>query len=295
MTTENAPARLSKKYTLAEAVSRFVPDEVESLAVGGMHMHNCPMALVRELIRQKKRIKRLVTSPAASINADMLIGAGLVQEVVTSYLGFEHLGLAPSFRRFASEGRLKVYELDEFTIILGLRAAAANQPFGVLPPGVALSDVTKASPEFYQPVIDPFTGKKALACPPIKPQLALVAVQQGDQYGNGIFKGAAFTDREMINAADTVILQVEQLSPYEQVIKAPLNVTVPGMRVKAVVETRFGCHPTSCHRVYHYDEEHLKVYMQMAATAEGFQEYLQNFILDLAEDQYLVRTQRPAL
>jgi len=198
--------RISKKLELAEAIARFVPDEVASLAVGGMHMHNNPMGLIRELVRQKKRIKRLITSPAACINADLLIGAGLVEEVVTSYLGFEHLGLAPAFRRFSQEGRLKVFELDELTLILALRAGAAGQPFAALPPGVALSDVSKAAPEFYRPLQDPFTGKTALVAPALRPQIALVTCQQADKHGNAIFKGSVFTDREMILAADTVIV-----------------------------------------------------------------------------------------
>ena len=102
----SGPTRHSKQMELAQAIERFVPDGVESLAVGGMHLHNNPMALVRELVRQRKHIKRLITSPAGCLNADLLIGAGLVEEIVTSYVGFEHLGLAPAFRRFAQEGRL---------------------------------------------------------------------------------------------------------------------------------------------------------------------------------------------
>jgi len=295
--TENTPkaARASKKLELAEAVSRYLPDEVESLAIGGMHMHNNPMALIREAVRQKKRIKRLITSPAACINADLLIGAGLVEEIVTSYVGFEHLGLAPAFRRFAQEGKLKVYEIDELTLILGLKATSNGQPFAALSPVLAFSDVSKFSPEFYRPITNPFNGQPAFACPPIKPQIAFIAVQQGDEFGNGILKGAPFIDREMLFAAETVLLQVEQLAPSEQITRNPLQVTVPGMKVSAVVEARFGCHPTSCHRVYHYDEEHLKLYLQMAATNEGFEEYLQKYIIGYSEEEYLKRTQSRTL
>jgi glutaconate CoA-transferase subunit A len=288
---QTRPTRQPKKLDLTEAVSRFVPDEVESLAIGGMHMHNNPMALIRELVRQKKRIKRLITSPAACINADLLIGAGLVGEIVTAYVGFEHLGLAPSFRRFAQEAKLKVYELDELSLILGLRAAASGLPFAALPPGLELSDVTQASPEFYATTTDPFTGRMVLAVPPIKPQIAFVAVQQADQFGNGVFKGGTFTDREMVLAADTVILQAEQMSSPQQLMKTPMQVTVPSMLVTAVVEANFGCHPTSCHRIYHYDEWHLKEYLRLAATDAGFQEYMETYINGKTEAEYLVRTQ----
>ncbi|MEP6775561.1 MAG: hypothetical protein ABJA50_08190, partial [Chloroflexota bacterium] len=46
--------RSSKVLEPEEAIS-LVPAYSESLWVGGMHMHNVPMALVRECIRQGKR------------------------------------------------------------------------------------------------------------------------------------------------------------------------------------------------------------------------------------------------
>ncbi|MEI6043812.1 MAG: CoA-transferase [Chloroflexota bacterium] len=282
--------RTSKQMTLAEAIERYVPDGVESLALGGMHLQNNPMALVRELIRQKKRIKSLITSPAASLSADLLIGAALVEEVITSYFGFEHLGLAPAYRRFCQEGRLKVHELDELTLLLALRAGAAGQPFAALPPSIALSDVVTATPHFYTPVQDPFTGKTVLAAPPLRPKVALVVCQQADKRGNAIFKGSTFTDREMILAAETTILQVEQIIPTSQVTRNPMPVTVPGCLVKAVVPAPFSCHPTACHRFYNYDEAHLKEYLELATTAEGFEAYLQKYVLNQGEVEYLGKT-----
>jgi glutaconate CoA-transferase subunit A len=288
--TNNKPIRHSKQMELAETIEKFVPDGVESLAVGGMHMHNNPMALIRELVRQQKHIKRLITSPAACINADLLIGAGLVEEIVTSYVGFEHLGLAPAFRRLAQAGRLKVLEVDEMSLILGLRAGAAGQPFAPLPHGLELSEVSSANPEFYKPISDPFSGTTYLATPALRPKVALVLCQQADSYGNALFKGSVFTDREMLLAAETVILQVEQVIPTLQLTKNPVPVNVPGHLVNAVVTAPFSAHPTSCHRFYHYDEAHLQEYIQMAATAEGFAAYVQKYFAEGNEHDYIART-----
>ncbi len=283
--------RASKRLELAEAISRFVPDGVASLAIGGMHMHNNPMALVRELVRQQKHIRRLITSPAACINADLLIGAGLVDEIVTSYVGFEHLGLAPAYRRFAQEGRLRVLEVDELTLVLALRAGASNQPFAALPPGVELSDLPGANPEFYQAVTDPFTGRTILAAPAIRPQIALVYASQADRFGNAIYKGAAFLDREIIMASHSTVLQVEQVVSNSQLTSNPLLVTVPSFYVGAVVAASFSCHPTSSHRFYQYDEEHLKEYLKLAATEQGFEEYLEKYIKNSpTEKDYLGQT-----
>ncbi|MBN9387861.1 MAG: CoA transferase subunit A [Chloroflexi bacterium] len=270
--------RPNKRLELAEAIERFVPDGVASLALGGMHMHHNPMGLVRELVRQQKHIRRLITSPAGCINADLLIGAGLVEEIVTSYVGFEHLGLAPAYRRFAQEGRLRVLEVDEMTLVLALRAGVSNQPFAALPPGVALTGLPRANPAFYQPVTDPFTGRTVLATPALRPQVALVYASQADRFGNATYKGAAFLDREIIMASQSVVLQVEQVVSNSQLTANPLQVTVPSFYVDAVVAARFSCHPTSSHRFYQYDTDHLQEYLRLAATEKGFEEYLDKYI-----------------
>src|SRR3712207_1004395 len=101
-----APAggeRRRKVTTLAEAVERHVPRNCPSLIAGGMHLHNMPIALIRELVRQRegRRIDTLRAGPAASLSADLLIGAGMVREAIVSCIGCEHFGLAPAFRRAA--------------------------------------------------------------------------------------------------------------------------------------------------------------------------------------------------
>ena len=284
------PDQLSKQLELSEAIERYVPDNVESLALGGMFMHNNPMALVREVIRQKKHIKRLITSPGGCINADLLIGAGLVEEVVTSYIGFEHLGLAPAFRRAAQENSIKVYELDALSLILALRAGAAGQPFAALPPGLELSDVTRTNPTFYQTVTDPFTGRATLVVPALRPTVTLVLAQQADPPGNLAFKGSVFTDREMIMAAQTSVIQVEQIISTSQLTRNPLLVNLPSYYTTALVQVPFSAHPTASHRFYHYDEDHLKEYLQLAATAEGFQQYFEKYLTAANEVDYLGKT-----
>jgi len=57
------------------------------------------------VIRQQKKVKRLVTSLSAYINADLMIGSGLVEEILTAYVGMEHIGLAPNFRKAVEKRR----------------------------------------------------------------------------------------------------------------------------------------------------------------------------------------------
>ena len=287
--------RKSKVVGVEEAVATLIPDRCESLWVGGMHMHNVPMALVRECIRQGKRFETLYAAPSTSIAADLLIGAGMVDRVVVGYLGFEHLGLAPAFRRVveAGKGTPQVVEADSGSMVLGLQAGAWGQPFAPLPPGIEATSLIDTSPDFYRAVADPFTGGAALAVEAIRPAVALIHCQQADTFGNSIHKGSPFVDRLLAMAARTVIVQVEGLVDTGQILRTPQQTSIPAFLVGAVVLVPFGCHPCSSHRYYNYDEVHLRQYIKSAGTEEGFQEYLRTFVLQPPNhEEYMRRVQQ---
>ena len=259
----------------AEAIERLVPEGTGLLAVGGMHMHNNPMELVRELVRRRHRARRLITSPSASLAADLLIGAGLVDEVATAYIGFEHLGLAPAYRRAAESGTVTVLELCEAAIVHGLYAGAGGLPFTALPAGLELSDVSSANPEHFHTITDPFTGVRVLVAAPLRPDVALIHALAADELGNVFFAGAHFTDRLMAMAAKTVIVQVERMANAGEIAAQPAESVLPGFLVTAVVVAPRGCLPTASHCAYGYDEPALRAYLKLARTEDGFAEYLQ--------------------
>lgn len=287
--------RTSKVMSVSEAINRFMGEHCDSLAIGGMHMHNNPMALIREVIRQKKKIGRLITSPSGSINADLLIGSGQVEEVVTAYVGFEHLGLAPNFRSAVEKNKVKLLEVDEPFLVYGLQAGAGGLPFIPYPAGLEATDLPKHNPEMYRYTTDPYTGKQVMTAAPLKPTVALVHCQEADPYGNAIFLGSEFTDRQMIFAADTVILQVEKVVPSLAEKHGSNKINVPGFLVSAVVEAPFGCHPTSSHTYYTYDEGHLKGYLKACKSPETYSEYFQQYISGIAEVDYAEQVGRDHL
>jgi glutaconate CoA-transferase, subunit A len=281
------------KVTSTDVAIALLPERSESLWVGGMHMHNVPMALVREIIKQGKCFDTLYAAPSASLAADLLIGAGLVDRVVLGYVGFEHMGLAPALRRAAESGsKLEIIEADSGSMVLALQGGAYGQPFVVVPDGLQGTDLPAGSPGWYRPVNDPFTGAQRLAVPAVRPSLALVHCQQADEYGNGIFKGSVFSDRLLAFAADRVIMQVEQLVGNNQVIKYPQQTGIPAFLVHSVVPVNFGCHPTASHRFYNYDDVHIRLYLKAASTEEGFAEYLRQFVLQPdSQEEYMRRVQ----
>lgn len=257
------------------AIEELLPDGAGLLAIGGMHMHNNPMALVREVMRQRRHARRLLTSPSASLAADLLIGAHLVDAVATSYIGFEHLGLAPAYRRGAEAGTVTVIELCEAAIVHGLYAGAGGLPFVALPPGLDLSDVSSANPEHFRAITDPFTGSRVLVAAPLRPDVALIHAAAADERKNVYFAGAHFTDRLMAMAAKKVIVQVERVAEPEEMAAHPAESMLPGFLVSAVVVAPGGCLPTASHGAYAYDEAAIRAYLKLARTETGFTEYLQ--------------------
>lgn len=271
-------ARKSKVISTREAVERFLGDGCRELAVGGMHMHNNPMALIRETVRQGRRVQRLVTSPSADLNADLLIGAGLVEEVLTGYVGFEHLGLAANFRRAVEGGRVRLLEGDEPLIVYGLHAGAGGLPFIPCPRGLELAENRRVNPEYYRETTDPYSGRTVMTVPAIVPEVAFIHCQEADQFGNCVFRGAEFTDRQMAFAAEHVVVQVERLVDTGELQADPKRVGIPGFMVDAVVVEPFGCHPTSSHAYYDYDEAHLKEYLKACKDEQGFRAYLERYV-----------------
>lgn len=259
--------------TLEEAVGLWVASG-STVAVGGMHMTAAPMALVREVVRQSLQIGRLVTSPSASIQADLLIGAGLVSEILSPYVGFEHLGLAPCFRRAIEEGKLRVLECDEGSLTHALYAGAGGLPYIPCPPGIDLTDIPKVNPDFYVRARDPFTGEEGWAVPALRPDVMLLACREADEAGNVAFDRSPFTDRLMALASKRLVVQVERIVGSREMATRPPGVTLPGFLVSAVVVAPGGCRPTAAPGEYGIDEVGTRAYMDAARSPEGFGEYI---------------------
>lgn len=279
----------------SEAVPRWIAPGA-TVGVGGMHMTAAPMSLVREIVRQRIRIGRLVTSPSTSLQADLLIGAGLVEELISPYVGFEHLGLAPAFRRAVEGGFLAVLECDEGSLTHALYAGAGGLPFIPCPPGFDLTDIPKVNPTLYRQVQDPFTLEARWAVAAVRPDVTLVHCAEADESGNVAFGGFPFTDRLMALAGRRVIVQVERVVSQERMAAHPAGTTLPGFLISAIVVAPGGCHPTAAPGYYGRDEDAIQAYLEAARTPEGFQEYVERTILRLDEPAYLeqVRGQQPA-
>src|SRR6266403_3399838 len=108
----------SEIQPLPSAIAEIVKNG-SSVALGLQMEQMIPFAAGHEIMRQKKRDLRLI-GPISDILFDQLIGAGCVKDVVAAWVGNVMMGSAYNFRRAVESGEVRVFNMTNFTIALGL-------------------------------------------------------------------------------------------------------------------------------------------------------------------------------
>lgn len=285
------PIRSSKVVSLREAASS-IPDG-SIVAVGGLSYFGAPMSLVRELIRQSARDLTLITAAVTSIQADLLIAAGAVRKIITPYVSFEELGLAPAFRKAIEAGTIEIVECGEAFLAYGLKAGASGSPFYALPRKIAASDCARVNP-LYKSARDPFTNEEVICVPALRPDVALLHVPSSDHYGNLQSGPLPFMDSLLARASKRVIVSTDHLSHLENDRPSAAGVGLPGFMLDSVVALRGAARPTASAGVYGVDRKEIKRYAASCKSAETLAAYLAEFGDD--EGDYLCRIgAQPAL
>jgi len=264
-----------------------------TLGIGGWIFHGQPMALVRGLIRKGLRDLTLIPAPG-SIAPDMLIGAGCVATTACVFISFEHLGLAPNFRRAAQAGAIKVKEMDGPGIAGGLRAGACDLPYGLIPD--LGTDLPRVNPDGYRPARVQDGGRPLLEVPAIKPDVVLLHGQQADEHGNVQYFGAGYFDLLLAQAAKHVICLVDRIVPSSALKHSARLTKIPSAFVDAVVVSPFGAHPGASSGLYEQDEQHLRAYVAASRDQASFDAYLASHVRGAVdENAYLDRIGAQAL
>jgi glutaconate CoA-transferase subunit A len=270
-------AMIDKLTTLPEAIAH-VPDGA-LLALGGNTLHRGPGAAVHELVRHGKRGLEVVKT-AGAYDVDLLCAAGCVRAVSAGYVGYETpFGMAPAYRRAVESGEVAVKEHACATVIAGLRAAIQGVPFMPVA-GLYGSDVPAA--RGFRLLADPYSGAQVYVVPALRPDVAILHVQEADAAGNARIAGTRFEDLLMAQAADRVILTAERIVDGEQFAADPEAVALPGLLVDAVIEAPRGAWPFSCLPFYDYDGEYLAAWVAAARDPEAARRFIAGRILDPA-------------
>lgn len=265
---------MSKVTTPEDAVAD-IPNGA-TIALGGVHSHNSPMALVNALIRRGIRDLELIPTPSAGAPVDMLIAAGCVRKLHVSYVGLEFLGLAPNFRRAAQDKTVEIVEADEAWVVYGFRAGASRLPFLPLPPLYEGTDLPKVNP-LIRTTTDPYTGKTVTTIPALRADYGLFHAQVADQKGNTQIFGQRRFEDVMAKACDHVIISSDEILDEYAPAPDPRIVSIPGAIVERVAHTPYGAHPLSSPGHYGYDREQLVEYRDLAAANETTK-YLKEYV-----------------
>lgn len=274
-----------KEVVISEVeAGKWVKDGM-TIAVGGFINSLHPMAIVRQIIRNRVKNLTLIGSGSAGLEIDLLIGAGCVKKLICPYVGAEELApLGPIFRSTAQKGELEIWEIDEGQYYAGLRAAIYMLPFHPWRAGVGTS-YPEVNPNFKL-FKDPIKGETLLAIPPIEPELTILHAAYSDPYGNVQHEGSPLNDAILTKAADRTIVEVERIIPNEFVKRCPEKTTVAG--ADAIVPALYGSHPFASPGFYVEDIEHIKEYVTAAtavlkANDRGpLEAYLEKYVYGLA-------------
>lgn len=276
---------MSKLHSMHDAVAKHVPDG-SSVALCLQLEQMIPFAAGHEIIRQKKRGLTLI-GPISDVMFDQLIGAGCVDIIIAAWVGNAMMGSAYNFRRAVEEDGMKVFNMTNFSVALALQAGAMGVPF--LPTRTALgSDITKGNHFFYK-IISPFVPQETLwAVRALNPDVTIVHVQRADAEGNAHCWGNFGIMIEAVRAAKKVIVVAEEIVDREVIASDPNRTVIPGFLVTAVVECRYGAHPSPVQGYYKRDDALFRQYHEQTKTRADNETWLKRWVYEVADrKQYL--------
>jgi len=239
----------------------------------------CAMAAVRALIRRGARDLHLVGVPSVGFQGDMLIGAGCVATLEAAAITIGEFGPAPRFVAAVKAGTLRVIDGTCPAIHAGLQAAEKGIPFMPVR-GIVGSDLL-AHRDDWTVGSDPFdpAGGPLVLVKAIKPDVTLIHAPLADRHGN-VWVGVRREMMVMAHAAATTLVTYEALYDGDLLADAKLAAgTIPALYIGALARAENGAWPVGLFGSYPADEAHLKMYADLAKTDDGFQRYLDTYVL----------------
>jgi len=163
-----------------------------------------------------------------------------------------------------------------------MRAASFGVPFQpIAKAGLQGSDIPKVTG--FKTVLDPYSGEEIMVVPSLKPDWAVIHVNQADRLGNARIFGSPFWDPIVTRAAKRVIVLAEEIVPTETFVENPGLTLIPAFMVTAVVNSPRGARPGSCSPNYEIDEAAVWRYLDLLKSPDGLSRHLEE---ERAQDHY---------
>jgi glutaconate CoA-transferase subunit A len=267
-------------FQLAKSIDEVIePIRDGCLLVVPREVSGVPMGATRALIRRGVKRLQLVALPTSSLQADLLIGAGCVETLETSAVSLGEFGPAPRFTAAVVSGSIKMKDATCPALHAALQASEKGVPFMPLR-GLVGSDVLKYRDD-WKVIESPFaSGDPIVLLPAIKPDVALIHAPMADRLGN-VWIGRQRELATMAHAAHKTIATVEKIHDGNLLDDPTLAAgTLPGFYVETIAIDERGAWPLGLPDFYPADSDHLAEYARMAATVEGFADYLERYVYE---------------
>jgi glutaconate CoA-transferase subunit A len=235
------------------------------------------MEATRALVRRGVKDLHLVATPAAGLQADLLIGAGCVAVVESAGITLDEYGQAPAFGRAVTTGAIKVMDTTCPAVLAALQASEKGIPFIPLR-GLIGSDLVRYRDD-YKVIDNPFAeDDPVVLLPAIVPDVALFHAPMADRNGN-VWIGKQMELKMISHAAKKTIVTVEEF--YDGNLLADDRMaagTVPALYMSGIALAEKGAWPLGLPGAYDVDGDHMAKYAGLARTEDGFAQYLMNHV-----------------
>lgn len=223
----------SKLMTEKEAVERFVADG-DYLTYEVNYLTRGPNLVLNEIIRQRRK-DLWIAGKFTYVDIGLMVGAGCVSKIDTGFF------LAtPAVREGLNTGTIEIYEYSNVVMTMRLEAGAQGIPFIPIRSFGGTDGFDHSGAKLIR---DPFTGKPTVVVPALNPDVAIIHVQQADQYGNARIFGTGISDVPAALASRKVIVTAEEIVSTDEIRSNPGATSIPYWCVDAVVEAPFGAYP----------------------------------------------------
>ncbi|MBM3479165.1 MAG: CoA synthetase [Alphaproteobacteria bacterium] len=236
------------------------------------------MAATRALLAADRKGLRLVAVPTSGLQADLLVGAGCVDELEAAAVSLGEAGPAPRFTEAIKAGRIRMRDTTCPAVHAALQAAEKGIPFMPLR-GLIGSDILAHRAD-WKLAANPFAqGEDPIVLlPAIAPDVALFHAPRADREGN-VWIGRRRELATMAHAARRALVTVEEVVDGSLLEREEVAAGVlPAMYVGGVALAPRGAWPLGCQDLYDADDAELARYASAARGEAGFAAWVQAFL-----------------
>ena len=218
----------------------------------------------------------VVCVPVSGLQAEMLLGAGMVKTLETSAITLGEAGGAPRFAAAVREGSVRLMDATCPAIHAGLLASQKGVPFMPIA-GIHGSDLLKIRPD-WKVVADPTGGDDPIVVvPAITPDVALFHAPEADRAGN-VRIGRRRELAAMAYAAKRTVVTVERITDRDLLANEDSAAGVlPALYVDQVAVAVRGAWPLPLWGEYPGEDAEVARYAKLARTADGFRAWIDDF------------------